>query len=512
MYSYKRAGFFTISGNLATQFIQAVGWAMASAIKGDTRIASALDRRRRDRRVRLPHRAHLRPRLPRAGDPQRRQQPVGDLDLPGDRRRRGDDLRGARRRLRHRLAARRRQRLPRRLRGSRWAAERARSNLGPTLIEWVTYRAGAHSTSDDPSKYRPGDDCAALPARRSDRAPEAAPDRPRRLVGRGARARRRRSSTREVSAAQKEATKHGTLLDGHTPPLATMFEDVYKDMPPHLQRPDAPGGRGILTMASMTMIQALRSAMDVMLGTRRQRRRLRPGRRLLRRRVPLHRRPAGQVRQDARVRRADLRGRHRRLGDRHGARTACGPVVEVQFADYFYPASDQIVSEAARLRYRSAGDFTRADHDPHAVRRRHLRRADAQPEPGGAVHPRLRHPHRDAEQSVRRQGPPDRLDRERRPGHLPRAQAPLQRPVRRPPRPAGRALVEASDGRGARGPLHGAARIGGGVSRRRRRHRAHLRDDGLRLRGGGEARAASTPRSSTCAASGRSTCRRSSIR
>ncbi len=41
MYSYKRAGFFTISGNLATQYIQAVGWGMASAIKGDTRIASA---------------------------------------------------------------------------------------------------------------------------------------------------------------------------------------------------------------------------------------------------------------------------------------------------------------------------------------------------------------------------------------------------------------------------------------------------------------------------------------
>ncbi|MEO6032521.1 MAG: 3-methyl-2-oxobutanoate dehydrogenase (2-methylpropanoyl-transferring) subunit alpha, partial [Burkholderiaceae bacterium] len=40
LYSYKRAGFFTVSGNLATQFIQAVGWAMASAIKGDTKIAS----------------------------------------------------------------------------------------------------------------------------------------------------------------------------------------------------------------------------------------------------------------------------------------------------------------------------------------------------------------------------------------------------------------------------------------------------------------------------------------
>ncbi len=34
------------------------------------------------------------------------------------------------------------------------------------------------------------------------------------------------------------------------------------------------------------------------------------------------------------------------------------PVVEMQFADYMYPAYDQIVSEAARLRYRSAGEFT----------------------------------------------------------------------------------------------------------------------------------------------------------
>jgi len=34
------------------------------------------------------------------------------------------------------------------------------------------------------------------------------------------------------------------------------------------------------------------------------------------------------------------------------------PVAEIQFADYFYPGYDQIVSEAARLRHRSAGDFT----------------------------------------------------------------------------------------------------------------------------------------------------------
>ena len=41
MYSYKEHGFFSISGNLTTQYIQAVGWAMASAIKGDTKIAAA---------------------------------------------------------------------------------------------------------------------------------------------------------------------------------------------------------------------------------------------------------------------------------------------------------------------------------------------------------------------------------------------------------------------------------------------------------------------------------------
>ena len=34
------------------------------------------------------------------------------------------------------------------------------------------------------------------------------------------------------------------------------------------------------------------------------------------------------------------------------------PCVEIQFADYMYPAYDQIVSEAARIRHRSAGDFT----------------------------------------------------------------------------------------------------------------------------------------------------------
>jgi len=44
-----------------------------------------------------------------------------------------------------------------------WAAERARANKGATLIELYTYRAAGHSTSDDPTKYRPAEEPHAWP-------------------------------------------------------------------------------------------------------------------------------------------------------------------------------------------------------------------------------------------------------------------------------------------------------------------------------------------------------------
>ena len=46
---------------------------------------------------------------------------------------------------------------------TQWAADRARSNLGATLIEFFTYRAEGHSTSDGPTKYRPAEEPECWP-------------------------------------------------------------------------------------------------------------------------------------------------------------------------------------------------------------------------------------------------------------------------------------------------------------------------------------------------------------
>ncbi|MEO7160552.1 MAG: 3-methyl-2-oxobutanoate dehydrogenase (2-methylpropanoyl-transferring) subunit alpha [Polaromonas sp.] len=235
MYSYQRAGFFTISGNLATQFIQAVGWGMASAIKGDSKIASAWigdgATAESDFHTALTF-AHVY-RAPVILNVVNNQWAISTFQAIAG----GEATTFAARGVGCGIAS---------LRvdgndflavyaASLWAAERARGNLGPTLIEWVTYRGGAHSTSDDPSRYRPADDWARFPLGDpivrlkqhlmrigvwSEEAHEAA----------------QKELEAQVGAALKEAERYGSLSGGHMAGAAAMFEDVYQDMPAHLQQ------------------------------------------------------------------------------------------------------------------------------------------------------------------------------------------------------------------------------------------------------------------------------------
>jgi 2-oxoisovalerate dehydrogenase E1 component alpha subunit len=117
----------------------------------------------------------------------------------------------------------------------RWAADRARSNLGATLIEFFTYRAEGHSTSDDPTGYRPAGEAKAWPLG------DPIERLKNHLIGRGEwsdeqHAKLVADTERDVFAAAKEAESYGTLLDGRVASARSIFEDVFKDMPEHLQR------------------------------------------------------------------------------------------------------------------------------------------------------------------------------------------------------------------------------------------------------------------------------------
>ncbi len=233
MYSYKRAGFFSISGNLATQFVQAVGWAMASAIRGDSKIASGWigdgSTAEADFHNALTF-AHVY-RAPVILNVVNNQWAISTFQAIAG----GEGTTFAARGVGAGIASLRvdGNDFLAVLAASRWAAERARRNLGPTLIEWVTYRAGAHSTSDDPTRYRPADDWQHFPLG------DPVARLKQHLIALGAWSEAEHVQTQqaleaEMSAALKEALQYGSVLDGHIPPLASMFEDVYKDMPPHL--------------------------------------------------------------------------------------------------------------------------------------------------------------------------------------------------------------------------------------------------------------------------------------
>jgi 2-oxoisovalerate dehydrogenase E1 component alpha subunit len=230
MYSDKAHGFFSISGNLATQLPQAVGWAMGSAIKGDSRIAAGWIGDGATAEGDFHNAVTFAGvyRAPVILNVVNNQWAISTFSgIAG-----GELTTFAARAVGYGIAG---------LRvdgndplavyaATRWAADRARSNLGPTLIELFTYRVEGHSTSDDPTAYRPqgagaawplGDPIARLKAH---------------LIGLGEWDEDRHKALEEelgvkVRESQKEAEKSGTLGNGHFEDVDSLFDEVFAELP-----------------------------------------------------------------------------------------------------------------------------------------------------------------------------------------------------------------------------------------------------------------------------------------
>ncbi|MEO1169784.1 MAG: 3-methyl-2-oxobutanoate dehydrogenase (2-methylpropanoyl-transferring) subunit alpha [Pseudomonadota bacterium] len=234
MYSTKQGAFFSISGNLATQYPQAVGWAMASAAKGDTRIAATWtgegSSAEGDFHSACTFAAVY--KAPVIMNVVNNQWAISSFSgFAG-----GDQTTFAARAVGYGIAG---------LRvdgndalavyaATQWAAERARTNNGPTLIEHFTYRAEGHSTSDDPSQYRSANEASEWPlgdpiARLKNH-----------LIAIGEWSDEQQDAmdqevAEQVKTAAKQAEKNGILGHGLHQPLETMFEGVYEEMPWHLR-------------------------------------------------------------------------------------------------------------------------------------------------------------------------------------------------------------------------------------------------------------------------------------
>ena len=238
MYHSRAQNIFSISGNLATQFPQAVGWAMAAAIKGEDHLAASWIGEGSSAEADFHHAllfasVYQAPVILNivnnqwaistfqgyAGGEQRsfagRGPGYGIAGIRVD----GNDF----------LAV---------YAVTQWAAERARTGAGPTLIELVTYRAAAHSTSDDPARYRAKNDHEHWPlgdpiqrlkhhlielGEWSDADHQA-------LVA---------ETEARVTSSWKEASTYGTMTEGPRLNSDLMFEDVFKEMPEHLKRQQA---------------------------------------------------------------------------------------------------------------------------------------------------------------------------------------------------------------------------------------------------------------------------------
>jgi 2-oxoisovalerate dehydrogenase E1 component alpha subunit len=220
-YTNRALNWFSVSGNLGTQFPQAVGWAMASALKDETAIAASWigDGTTAEgdfhaamtlastynapvvlNVVNNQWAISMHNSMSRGKSASFAAKAIG-YGLPGIRVDGNDYL------AVHAVTT--------------WAAERARAGHGPTLIEHFTYRGEAHSTSDDPTRYRPKDAYESWPLGEWDGDQHEA----------------WQNECRErVSVAWKEAVSHGTLEDGPHAPTPTMFEDVFAAQPWHLRR------------------------------------------------------------------------------------------------------------------------------------------------------------------------------------------------------------------------------------------------------------------------------------
>ena len=233
MYSAKEAAFFSISGNLATQMPQAVGFAMASASRGDSRIAAAWcgegSTAEGDFHAACTFASVY--RAPVVLNVINNQWAISSYSgFAG-----ADATTFAARAVGYGIAG---------LRvdgndalavyaATEWAADRARANHGPTLLEMFTYRAEGHSTSDDPSRYRSAEERGKWPLGDPIVRLKA------HLIRLGAWDEERHAAmdkalAEEVREAGKAAERQGILGDGFNHAFDTMFEGVFEEQPWHL--------------------------------------------------------------------------------------------------------------------------------------------------------------------------------------------------------------------------------------------------------------------------------------
>ena len=234
MYSSREKSFFTISGNLATQTPQAVGWAMASAIKGDSRIAATWVGEGSTAEGDFHSACTFATvyNAPVILNVVNNQWAISSFSgFAGSERTTfaaralGYGLAGLRVDGNDALAC---------YAAERWAANRARANAGPTLIEFFTYRAEGHSTSDDPAQYRSAHEGSEWPLgdpvnRLKNHLIEIGEwDEDRHAT-------MDRDAAELVRSTTKVAEANGILGHGLHHPFRTMFEDVFEELPWHLK-------------------------------------------------------------------------------------------------------------------------------------------------------------------------------------------------------------------------------------------------------------------------------------